>query len=66
MASGLPGILSLPASEFRRLWLRFVEDVAATVREALSRTSPELARDVLESGFTSREAPHRLLFLERP
>lgn len=51
MASGLPGFLSLPASEFRRLWLRFVRDVAATVREALSRTSPELARDVLEGGI---------------
>ena len=51
MASGLPNILSLPASEFRRLWLRFVRDIAATVREALARTSPELARDVLEGGI---------------
>lgn len=51
MASGLPSILSLPASEFRRVWLRFVRDVAATVREALARTSPELARDVLEGGI---------------
>jgi rod shape-determining protein MreB len=51
MASGLPSILSLPASEFRRVWVRFVRDVAATVREALARTSPELARDVLEGGI---------------
>jgi rod shape-determining protein MreB len=51
MASGLPKALTLPASEFRRLWTRFVRQAVAIVREALGRTPPELARDVLNGGI---------------
>ena len=51
LASGLPRTLTLPASEFRKLWMRFMLKVAAVVREALSRTSPELARDVHDGGI---------------
>ena len=51
LAAGLPRTLSLPASEFRRLWLRFSRKTAATVREALARCSPELARDILDGGI---------------
>jgi len=51
LAAGLPKELTLPASEFRRLWMRFVREAAATVREALAHTPPELARDILDSGI---------------
>jgi rod shape-determining protein MreB len=51
LAAGLPKTLCLPASEFQGLWMRFVSKAAATVREALARCSPELARDVLDGGI---------------
>lgn len=51
LAAGLPKELALPASEFRRLWMRFVREAAATVREALAQTPPELARDILDGGI---------------
>ena len=51
LAAGLPKTLTLPASEFRRLWTRFVRKVATTVREALARCSPELAHDIFDSGI---------------
>lgn len=51
LAAGLPRTLTLPASEFRGLWMRFVTMAAATVRKALARTSPELMRDIHDGGI---------------
>ena len=51
LAAGLPRILRLPASEFRKLWFRFISRATAIVREALALTSPELARDVHDGGI---------------
>lgn len=49
--SGLPRLLTLPATEFRQVWMRHVDQIVSVVREALRDTPPELSQDVLEGGI---------------
>ena len=49
--SGLPRLMTLPATEFRSVWLRHVDQIVSVVREALRDTPPELSHDVLEGGI---------------
>lgn len=50
--SGLPRLLTVPASELLQVWLRHVEQIVRVVRSALHQTSPELAQDILEDGIS--------------
>lgn len=49
--SGLPRVMSLPASELLPVWLKHVEQIVQIVRDALSETDPEMSQDILESGI---------------
>lgn len=50
--SGLPRVLSVPATELLPVWLRHMEQIVRIVRAALRETPPELSQDVLEDGIT--------------
>lgn len=49
--SGLPRVIVLPASDFRPVWMRHIDQIVSMVREVLRETPPELSHDVLEGGI---------------
>lgn len=51
-ASGLPRVLTVPASELLPVWLKHVSRIVTMVRETLRDTPAELSRDILDDGIT--------------
>lgn len=52
LATGMPRLLTLPASELTALLAKHVMPIVAAVRAALEQTPPELSHDILEDGIT--------------
>lgn len=52
LATGLPGLLTVPASELTALLAKHVMPIVAAVRATLAQTPPELSHDILEDGIT--------------
>lgn len=51
-ATRMPGKLSVPVDELLAVVARHVSAIAEAVKSALSETSPEVSRDILDDGIT--------------
>lgn len=52
LATGMPEMLRLPASELVAVYEKHLKQIIDTIRSALRRTSPELSKDIFEDGIT--------------
>ena len=51
VASGLPRVLTVPASELMPVWQKHVSQIVSMVRKTLRDTPAELSRDILDDGI---------------